>query len=176
MFKYMRIFWIGFSSIFVFVGLGIALYGFMQIQAAQASKSWPMTTGTVVYSEMGRHRNRESGTSYSAEVEYEYRVDGELLSNNRIQFGNWNHNKASSARKVLNRYKKGTEVTVHYNPEDPYEAVLEPGVQAETWFLPIFGSAFAVFGMVFVAVGIFMMKNDPLETVLDQTRGDALSR
>ena len=45
---------------------------------------------------------------------------------------------------------------VYYNEEDPYEAVLEPGVHASTWFLPVFGAVFALFGSGFVAIGFFM--------------------
>ena len=149
-----KLFWIGFSSIFVIVGCAIAFFGFSTMQKAKDSESWPSAEGVIVLAEIERHRS-DDGTTYSAGVEYEFHVLEELITGNRIKFGKVSTGDPSDARKHLNKYKKGKAVDVFYDQEDPYESVLEPGVHGSTWFMPIFGIAFALFGSIFVLIGIF---------------------
>ena len=148
--------WIAFSSIFVVVGLVIMGFGINSLSRASDGESWPSAEGVVISSEVVEgHRSRDSGTTYSAEILYDYVVNGETLSGNSITFGEISTGNSSNARRYVNKYRAGKTVKVYYNEEDPYEAVLEPGVHASTWFIPVFGAVFALFGSGFVAILFF---------------------
>ncbi|MEZ4733989.1 MAG: DUF3592 domain-containing protein [Caldilineaceae bacterium] len=137
--------------LFVVVG-GVSLFlGVRQITRANASQSWPAVTGVVTVSELGKHlgNDRNDATTYSADISYDYRVNDRDYINGAVTFGSVSSSEPSSARRVLQRYPVGHAVTVYYNPVNPGEAVLEPGVHGGAWFLPLVGSIFLVVGAIF---------------------------
>jgi hypothetical protein len=93
-------------------------------------------------------RNRSSGGShggghyvYYPEVTYEYQVDGTTYTSSKINvimFGS----DISYAQGVLNRYPIGSTVDVHYNPDNPSDAVLETQVDIITYGPLIIGIVF----------------------------------
>ena len=139
--------------VFIAVGLLVAISGFKTIGKAKESINWPTSNGIIVSSEMGQHRD-DDGTTYSADIVYEYIVAEETISGGQIKFGTVNTSKPGDARRWLNQYPKGQEVTVYFDPEDPYESVLMPGVHKSTWFLPGFGIVFSSIGAIVLFAGI----------------------
>lgn len=140
--------------VFFAMGSGVLIYGVRNLLLADASRNWPTVKGKVTVSKMGTHRGDKS-TTYSADVAYDYTVNGTRYTGDRVTFGSVSTSSTARARRVLNRYPKGKEVTVYYNPEDPEQSVLEPGIHGATWFLPAFGLLFAVVG---AAVFVFRKK------------------
>ena len=151
-----RVLWIAFSSLFVVVGFVVVGFGINSLSNARASVHWPSTEGVVISSTVDSHRSHDSGTTYSADITYTYIVHQDTLTSTSLKFGEVSTGNSSDARRYVNKYPAGQSVKVYYNEEDPYEAVLEPGVHASTWFLPVFGAVFALFGSGFVAIGFFM--------------------
>lgn len=139
---------------FVLVGGLIIFLGTRQIMRATASNAWPNVTGVVTVSELGKHvgHDRDDATTYSADVSYDYVVNDRVYVNGVVNFGSVHTSDPSTARRVLKRYPVGLQVPVYYNPADPQDAVLEPGLDGGSWFLPIFGSVFLLVG-----VGIFFL-------------------
>jgi hypothetical protein len=90
------------------------------IQMAKASTSWPGIDGIVTASERKRIALR-----MQPYVTYSYAVNGVNFTSNRVSFA------AAIPKKeidnVLARYPAGQAVTVHYQPDNPVQAVLEPG-------------------------------------------------
>lgn len=152
-----KIFWVGFSSIFLIIGLVVSTIGFREMKEAKVSTKWPTTSGVILESKVDSRSDSDSGTSYHAEVLYQFEMDGAKIQGNRISFGEVGTGDASDASRVVNRFPKDTEVTIYYDPKDPFNAVLEPGIQTGTWFLPVFGLVFAGFGAFFMAIGIFFV-------------------
>ena len=118
---------------------------------------WPGTPGKVIESSVGRRRssgsNGGSSTTYHAEILYEFTVESTKFNGNRVAYGDYGSSNPSHARRVVNRYPKGKNVTVHYMPGNPEECLLEPGLKGQSWFLPgvgliffVVGSGMAVFG------------------------------
>lgn len=143
----MRIFFtIIFPWIFILVGGGILYAGVTNLRRAAASKDWPTAPGKVVVSELDRRRSDKGSSTYSATVVYDYKVDGTDYSANRVSFGSGSSSNPASARTVLNKYKVGTAVSVHYAPKDPALAVLEPGVSTGTMLMPGIGAVFFLVG------------------------------
>jgi len=113
---------------------------------AAASIDWPTADGRITRSELERFRERGQ-TMYSADVAYEYALDGKTFGGNRVWFGDDARSSDPTAwRRAVERYPVGSGVKVHYDPDDPQESVLEPGL---TWA----GSVIYFLGLGFLALG-----------------------
>ena len=78
---------------------------------------------------------------------YEYVVDGTVYEGSRVRYGGyWS---PSQARRARYRYEVGAQMPVHYDPRDPTQAVLEPGVSPKTWFLLVVGVCLLLAGLYF---------------------------
>ncbi len=111
------------------------------------SASWPTVEGVVLTSKLEMHEGNK-GATYSARITYDYQVKGRHYDGRRLAFGAL----ASStgyAQGILDRYPVGGKVRVYYDPRDPGEAVLEPGLHGGTWV------CFGV-GTVFVLTGVML--------------------
>jgi len=153
-----------------FVGAGaITLYlGIQSFNKARASTNWPEAEGKIISSSVESHTSEKTGssrdrsrsrggttttTTYKAEVFYEYTVDGKTYNGNRVAYGNVSTSSPSRARRIVDRYPEGKEISVYYQPDDPEECLLEPGMKLQTLFLPGFGLIFLCAG---VAMFIFL--------------------
>jgi hypothetical protein len=135
--------------VFAAVGVGVTAWGWSVLSNAKASVSWPSVGGRVISSSVERHTSsgsRGSSTTYGAEVQYDYTVDGTKYSADRVSFGDYSSSSPGHARGIVNRYPAGSEVSVHYDPARPDVAVLEPGT---SWgaYMPL------GIGLVFALVG-----------------------
>jgi hypothetical protein len=105
-----------------------------------------------VDSEGDRHR------VFAPHVVYEYEVNGVTYRGERLKAGIRSF--TGNLRKVeqeLARYPVGGMVRVYYNPDDPAEAVLQPGVSSKAAlvigivFLVIAGMSACLFGVAALA-------------------------
>jgi hypothetical protein len=90
------------------------------IQMAKTSTSWPGVDGIVTASERKRVALR-----MQPRVTYSYAVNGVNFTSNRVSFAAAIPKKEIDS--ILARYPTGQAVTVHYQPDNPVQAVLEPG-------------------------------------------------
>lgn len=146
----------------VFAGAGYFVtfrIGKPMLDDAKASERWPTTSGIVESSEVVRSRDSEGDTLFGADVVYSYTVDDREYESSKIGFGkDIKSSNSSRAYETINRYPKGKEVTVSYDPDRPEVAALEPGTS--------FGSyAPYVFGWVFLIAGCLMLAG-PLLKIL----------
>ena len=140
-----------FCSLFIVIGVVTAGVGLWMIIKSYRSEHWPVVEGVVQSAEMKSHSGSKGGTTYSAEVTYGYRVGGMGYTGDKIAVGQMS---ASSeyARGILNRYPVGKKVSVHYAPGDPSEAVLETGIHGGVWISLGVGTAFTLFGIMFLQI------------------------
>ena len=125
------------------------------IVEAQQSLQWPTAPGRIVRSgvdvsvhrershDIGRH-DRET-RSYSAEIEYEFEVDGRTVKGARISVISDQFGSKSWAKTTVQKFPVGTEVKVSYNPAKPEQCVLEPGRWGGAGFLLILAGVFGLF-------------------------------
>lgn len=141
---------IGFGILFV----NIAIHFIRKINAA---RNWPTTIGKVVSSEGVGGWSR----GYEAKVLYEYSVGGTAYSSDKISlvkvslsFGGAESysGKKADAQRIVETYPPG-EVVVHYNPDKPHIAVLEPGTQETIEKLTIAACP----GLVFIGAGVLII-------------------
>ncbi len=143
---------------FLLIGLGIAIFGFVTLLKAKESPSWPTAEGVITSSELKSWLDDEGDRLYRAEIFYEYMVGGNQLTGNNVKFGKVSTSQPSDAEKILQKYPEGVPVKVFYNPDDFEVSVLEPGVHGTTWFMLIFGTVFGAFGLGFLLIGVFAFK------------------
>jgi len=110
-----------------FVVVGVAVFvpmtGLPAIRLA-ASLTWEATPCTIVGASM-RSWSTDDGTSYRADVLYEYRAGGRDWRSNRVDFFSFLTSGRDNARAILDRYPDGADAACWVNPGDPSRSVLE---------------------------------------------------
>jgi uncharacterized membrane protein len=131
----------------------LALLRAARRQAAAASR-WPVATGRIVTSTVEHYRTRVGGarsgtltTFYEPVVEYSYRVDGREYHSTQLSFGGRVAGSEELAQAKASHYPPGTEVVVHYDPENPSNAVLDLKI---AYAVPLL-----VIALVFFAAALF---------------------
>src|SRR6266566_1889232 len=122
-------------------GLALLLIAAFDLRKATLAKTWPTTEGRILDSRL-REKTDSDGTSYEVTILYEYSVNGVAHRSDvwRVRPGSSSFTKAANA--AVARYPVGAVVPVYFNPEDPADAMLEPG--KISWSLLFGGVAFAV--------------------------------
>jgi hypothetical protein len=145
---------VAFGLVFVAIGGVVGFFGIRTFQNAQASQTWPSVRGQVTESQVGTH-DSDGTTMYSANVVYEYTVGGRQYINDRIRFGEGSSSNPRPAHNMVAEYPVGASVDVYYSPDDPLNAVLEPGASGfGVWALPGMGGCFALAGLMVVGASL----------------------
>ncbi len=147
-----------FSFIFFAVGAGMSIYGWNILQNARVSKSWPTAEGRIVQSTVRESVNEEEDnttTTYFADVRFRYVIDAQQYSSDTVSFGQYGSSSQRRARKIVDKYPRGTAVLVYYDPEDIHTAVLEPGITGGSIFFLAIGLLFSFIGLVFFPLFLF---------------------
>ncbi len=127
------------NAVFFMIGLGIFGYSMYEAVKAYGSTDWPTVKGTIVDSRIGIHSGSEDGTTYTPDVMYEYWVQGKLYRAGNIRPSKLDESSPADAQRKLDRFPTGASVTVYYNPADPYDALLEPGMELHNYLIPFVG-------------------------------------
>jgi len=101
---------------------------------AQRSAAWPQTTAKVTEWELQTRIGSRNQKTYYYHCRYTFRVNGAEYTGEAIKisrFGNKVGHPSERSTMLSERYRVGAECDVWYNPDDPADAVLEPGTA--TW-------------------------------------------
>jgi hypothetical protein len=105
---------------------GLILAGRLSIRRASDSETWPAVEGVVLESTVTV--SRDDRQLFRPVVRYRYEVAGKCFESSRIQWAaSAGYRKYTRARRMLDRYRSGSTIKVHYDPLHPGEAVLNPG-------------------------------------------------
>ena len=121
------------ASVFAAGGAGIVGWFVWALPASWRSKKWPSVAGVVVNARLETLSNRQL-REYRPEISYTYTLNSTEFTSSRVTFGDFLYSsfaRGASQRRVA-KYPVGSTVCVFYDPGDPREAVLEPGI---TWSL-----------------------------------------
>ena len=93
------------------------------------SSSWPTVEGIVNSSEVeGGVGTSDYDSGWWPRVNYSYKLDGKTYTADNIELIDvGNGNTDFYAKQIVEGYPVGMKVLVHYNPNNPANAVLEPG-------------------------------------------------
>ena len=106
------------------------------------AESFATTTGTVTHSEVIRSPGSKGRTNYRPKIHFTYTVLGRQFTSERFHHGEMSGGDAKWAEQVTEDFPKTKSVTVHYDPENPADAVLLTGLEGSELFLAIFLTPF----------------------------------
>ena len=144
-----------FGAIFALVGGILLAVGVAAYRDGEATKSWSSTTATVLSASIDEHTSttrdsnghRDTRTTYTPEVRYEYTIDGTTYQGDRIKVGGY-FGSQDRALDIVARFPAGAEVTAFYDPKSPSDAVLEQGAQrTAVYVFGGIGGGFTVLGL-----------------------------
>lgn len=159
---------------FLIIALVFFLLWIRARRQVSVARGWPTTTGRVLSAEVEKRRSHSStggySTSYYPVIHYEYQVNGKRYQNNRLTINEIGLGMYGRVQKKVDQYPPGSRVQVYYNPDDPYESVLETRAPAGGIYLFVAvlivvilacTAAFTLGGMTFAGqlVDQFMPKN-----------------
>lgn len=138
-----------FGGIFLLVGLILVFVAISQRKKAQAAEAWPVAPGLILSSGLANHNSYDSDsgstTNYEPQVQYQYTIMGQPYTGNQLSFGTAQYDYNTAAKKIA-PYPQGTPVTVHYDPSNPVNAVLETKAAA--------GGILLAIGILFIVIGL----------------------
>ena len=109
------------------IACGLILAGRLTLRRGAETKAWPAVEGVVLDSAIAA--DRDGGRQrFRPVVRYRYEVAGQRYEGSRIQWAaREGFRKYTRARRMLDRYRAGSAIKVHYDPSRPGMAVLQPG-------------------------------------------------
>jgi len=108
------------------VGMFCLFVGLFASTMNMSASSWPVTEGNITSSEVvdwGAVNHHD----YRPQISYQFQVGGRYYSSSQISSGAiyYSGDGSKEATEIVNRYPVGSQVQVHYNPNNPSNAVLE---------------------------------------------------
>ncbi len=142
------------TLILYLVGIGWLLSLYPQCKREWRTRRWKLTTGKVIHSELQEFVST-AGEGTDSEIipriVYEYSVSGEKFFSGRITKGSLHwygifgaKSETYAARRFIDQYSIGDEIDVWYNPRNPEDAVLVPGLSQDTIAKVVAGIGFLV--------------------------------
>jgi len=158
--------WIGFAIALVAVLVAAASLYFARpalevLRLARVSSTWTQVEAKVVSARLDSTfsgvSNSSSTNYHEPRVQFSYVVDGRSYEADTILFGHLrltNRQGRLAANRILDPYRNNPTVTAFYNPDDPAQAVLEPGFKLRSLHgLVNVGIGFAIaLGLLVLAV------------------------
>ena len=149
------------GSCFILVGvLTGALFCYRIVQAT-TSTGWPSVTGELESSELKEvvYRGREVGgrpdeaSAWVVNFNYSYQIADKKYHGSRVTYSDGVNKTVRALRKLQNRYQGQSQIQVYYNPKNPSQSVLVPG-------LSIFNLTPLITSTLFVLAGVFVQTYD----------------
>lgn len=147
-----------FGVVFFGIGLALLLVGISSRKKAKAAEAWPTAPGIIQNSGLQENRHYDSEDhhteiNYEPQVQYQYSVMGQTYNGDHLAFGKASYDFRTASKKIA-PYPQGAAVTVHYDPANPTNAVLETKAAGGVVLL-IIGVLFMAIGFVVAMVGVF---------------------
>ena len=122
-----------------------------------AEPSWPSTDGEIEHAatlyQTSRSPSGGLSATYKADIAYRYQVNGKDYSSSAITLLDVSST-AGRAQSVVDRYPDRSKVQVFYNPDDPSDAVLEPGSSTGLVCLYVVSAMFSIGGLFFLVMSL----------------------
>jgi hypothetical protein len=101
------------------------------------SRHYPFETGQITHSQVTRHRGSKGRTSYGVDVRFRYVVNNIVFYGRRFRY-NAGSTDAGRAWKIVSLHPVGSQTPVFYNPRNPQDAVLSPGLEGSDVLFVLF--------------------------------------
>lgn len=111
------------------LGASFFVFSIYPILQYQKTSSWPAVEGVITASQLrdGGALFLGMGSVYHADITFDYVVDGIKYSGNRIQYGigGKSYIFKQFALRTVERYPVGKTTSIHYNPGNPTDEIVE---------------------------------------------------
>ncbi len=149
-----------FFAIFALAGLGLLLGLAVPIAKKYlAAKTWEPVEATVLWSKVRSHSS-DDGTTYSPDVFYRYRFQGEEFRSNSFSLSTGSSSGRDKKQQIVDSHPSGHQFTCYVNPRKPWQAIVQRNLG---WW-----ALLGLFPLPFLAVGLgglwWMLKNTPQNT------------
>jgi hypothetical protein len=98
------------------------------------AQSFPKTEGQVLSVRINIQRGSKGGVSYHPAFLYRYEVNGQSYEGGRYRYDGFPTD-YYSVNEIVTEHPAGSKIAVYYNPDDPADTVLSPGVVS--WDVPL---------------------------------------
>lgn len=106
------------------------------------STHFAQTDGVITSSHLTHHRSSKGGTTYGVAIRYMYRVNAVAYNSDRFRYNAGSSSDSQWAHDAVSEHPAGATVRVYYDPQNPADAVLSPGVNGSDLFLLLFLTPF----------------------------------
>jgi len=146
-----------FGGVLMVVGGLTLVGGIYNYTQAVISNNWSSTSGVILESKLNMDERFSSHSGmqtrervYSPSILYQYKVDGEQYTGNRIRFAAIGGSDINASRSYVDRFPVNKKVAVWYSPFNHNQAVLVKGVEKVTNLgTLVAGIAFMLVGFIF---------------------------
>ncbi len=121
--------------------VGLIVFGLFTMRETSRSRNWASADGRVVQSSVNQFTTKGT-TTFRPIVVYSYTVGAVRYMSTRLSFRSQATGSRDAAAKITGAYPAGRAVRVFYDPQDPGQAVLEPG--GNPWTFIVAGGAFSM--------------------------------
>ena len=133
--------------LFICGGLGTTLWGWAVITRGKKTLQWPATEGVIEKSQPSA-----DGDDLFPHIVFSYTVSGQRYERD-LEFPSGTHPTSVLAASYVNKYPEGANVLAYYNPAQPVQATLEPGLARDDWFIFILGIVITIVGFGLLIFG-----------------------
>lgn len=112
------------------IGTCVLTWAMYQSRRAKSQFTWDREPATVTNATL------ELGKGFYANIEYEYFHKGRRIRSNQLHTLEVSLPWPSSAQRTIDKYPVGSVISVYVDPNDPSNAVIEPG--GDPKHLPLF--------------------------------------
>jgi amino acid transporter len=119
------------------------------------SAGFPSTTGVVLSSEVTHSRGSKGGTTYGVNIQYSYEVAKIRYEGNTYRYTSFSSSNSRHAYEAVRNHPAGKTVKVYYNPENPQDSLLRPGMDGDDLFILMFLTPFNLVMLGILSVPVF---------------------
>ena len=130
--------------LFILGGLITTIWGWGMIARGKRTLHWPAVEGVIEQSQPSAE-----GDDLFPRIAFSYTVSGRRYERN-MEFPSGTHPSPSFAASYVNKYPEGARVLAYYNPEQPDQATLEPGLARDDWLIFVLGIVVTLIGVGFL--------------------------
>ena len=149
------------GTCFVLVGVATASFFVYRIYQGLASNQWPFVIGELKSTDLREmvYRGREldgsadTASAWVVDFRYSYSVADRKYEGSRVTYSDGINKPSRALRKLQEKYSGKSLIQVYYNPANPGQSVLVPGVGIFN-FTPLITSA------LFILAGLFIYRFD----------------
>lgn len=141
--SYVVILWL-----FLVAAVLVTLWGWSIIARSRRTLRWPQVDGVIERADAASEED-----DLLPDILFGYEVEGHA-QHSKVVFPSGTMPTPELSATYLKRYPPGAKVRVHYNPDNPAEATLEPGMGQGDWMVFALGVIAIAAAVLFLLFGV----------------------